>query len=74
MATAHVLATEYGVTGRTKFKTGVGNLSVVPGNHGYEMSLPVFDLEMIDPAPQWVTEFFGNGCIKTFRNFENHYA
>ncbi len=74
LATAHVLATEYGVSGPLSFATNVGELRVTPGADGYGMVLPAFAPEAIAPEPEWVRAFFPGGTKAVFRNFENMFV
>lgn len=74
LATAHVLATEYGQSGTLRFDTQVGRLTVNSGPEGYSMVLPAFAPEALSPEPEWVSALFPNGVRAAFRNFENMFV
>ena len=71
LATAHVLATEYGADGTLSFATQVGELTVSAGTDGYSMVLPAFAPEAIEPQPDWADALFPAGVKAVFKNFEN---
>lgn len=73
LAAAHILVSEYHVSGDIKFTTRVGSLQVSSLADGLQLDLPSFlpepveDIEMPDGL-------FGTPYLKTFRNFENIYV
>lgn len=74
LATAHVLATEYGAAGTMRFATQVGDLTVSAGPDGYSMVLPAFAPEPVSPEPEWVGALFPGGVRAVFKNFENQFV
>ena len=71
LATAHVLATEHGVTGDMVFATRVGDLRVARSPEGYDLDLPGFPPEPLEPSPPLLAEIFAGQPIAAFRNFKN---
>lgn len=73
LATAHVLATEYGVSGEIAFATArVGTLRVRPeGDGAYTLDVPCLAPEPLDPVPGIFQSLFPGGWRAAFRNFEN---
>lgn len=72
LATAHVLATAYGVTGEMTFLTRqVGTIKVRLDVGGYTLDLPAFVPEPLQPVPELLRDLFPQGWLEVFRNFEN---
>lgn len=72
LATAHVLATAYGVAGEITFSTRkVGTIKVRPDAGGYTLDLPAFAPEPLQPLPKLLGDLFPQGWREVFRNFEN---
>ena len=72
LATAHVLATHYGVAGEITFATRkVGTLKVRPDAGGYTLDLPSLAPEPLEPMPDLLRDLFPRECADAFRNFEN---
>lgn len=72
LASAHVLATAYGVSGPISFSTrSVGQLTVSPsGDGGYDLDLPVVAAHDLAPSPV-LADLFPDGWADSFRSFEN---
>ena len=73
LATAHILASEYGVTGNLRFATRVGDLHVSHVEGGYRLDLPSFPPQPLGDL-RVPTGIFARGDLATFRNFENIYV
>lgn len=73
LASAHVLATEFGATGPLRFATReVGTLIVTPeGNGRYGMDLPSLPPTPLHSTPGIFATLFPAGWIAACRNFEN---
>jgi predicted PhzF superfamily epimerase YddE/YHI9 len=71
LATAHVLSTEYGVTGDLVFATRVGELRVSRSGPAYQLDLPSFPPEPVEDVPPILAEIFPVEPLAVFRNFEN---
>lgn len=72
LATAHVLATAYGVAGEITFSTRqVGTIKVRPDAGGYTLDLPAFAPEPVEPVPELLRNLFPQGWHTVLRNFEN---
>ncbi len=73
LASAHVLACEYGSTGPIRFTTrNVGTLTVTPlGDKTYRMDLPALPPASLAPVPDIFDTLFPDGWAAAFRNFEN---
>lgn len=74
LATAHVLATEYGATGTMLFETRVGELRVLREDDGYCLSMPRLDPEALEGLPPELDGVFTTPPVAVFRNFENLFA
>lgn len=74
LATAHVLATEYGVTGDLRFDTQVGRLAVSRQDRGYCLDIPAFPPEPLAGIPAELDGVFDQTPVDLFRNFENIFA
>lgn len=62
LATAHVLATAYGVDGEITFSTRkVGTIKVRPEADGYTLDLPAFTPEPLQPTPELLRGLFPQG-------------
>lgn len=72
LAAAHVLSEARGAPMPLRFRTTrVGTLAVGRAPDGrYELDLPRFDPEPLDPPPEFAA-LFPEGYVATFRNFEN---
>jgi predicted PhzF superfamily epimerase YddE/YHI9 len=72
LASAHVLATAYGVSGPISFSTrSVGQLTVSPsGDGGYDLDLPAVAAHDLAPSPV-LADLFPDGWSDSFRSFEN---
>lgn len=71
LATAHVLATEYGATGTMVFKSRIGELRVDHDDNKYRLDVPRLDPQKIALLPQELAGTFKNEPVRIFRNFEN---
>ncbi len=72
LATAHVLATSYGVAGEITFSTRkVGTLKVRPDTGGYTLDVPSLVPEPLEPMPELLRGLFPLGYADAFRNFDN---
>ncbi len=72
LATAHVLATAYGIAGEITFATRkVGTLKVRPDSLGYILDLPCLAPEPLEPVPDLLHDLFPAGYADAFRTFEN---
>lgn len=74
LATAHVLATEYGVETNMEFETRVGLLRVRQHPDGYQMNIPRFRPEPLKSFPIEIADIFGTLAPRPFRNSENIFA
>ena len=74
LATAHVLASEYGVNGTMTFQTRVGSLRVEQQAGSYRLDIPALPPEMLSSLPKELDGVFINAPTKIFRNFENIFA
>lgn len=74
LATAHILATEYGVETSMEFQTRVGALHVGQHADGYQMDIPAFFPEMLESFPPEIADIFGPLAPRPFRNSENIFA
>lgn len=73
LASAHILSSEYGVSGPIRLATReVGTLIVTPeGNGCYGMDLPALPPIPLQDIPGTFATLFPDGWIATCRNFEN---
>ncbi|MEE4211992.1 MAG: PhzF family phenazine biosynthesis protein [Parvularcula sp.] len=71
LATAHVLASEFGVKGTMTFRTRVGLLKVAQREAGYQLDIPALPPEALTQLPKELDCVFENEPAKIFRNFEN---
>jgi len=71
LATAHVLASEYGVNGSITFRTRVGALKVAQQEGGYRLDIPALPPETLSELPRELDGVFKQAPAKIFRNFEN---
>jgi PhzF family phenazine biosynthesis protein len=76
LASAHVLATEYGVEGPIAFATRkVGVLTASPaGRARYALDFPRIDPEPAQELPSGLSALFPAGWTAVFRNFENWFV
>lgn len=74
LATAHVLATEYNVSGPMVFETAVGELRVTRDGDAYCLDIPRLDPEILMTLPPELDGVFVDKPARLFRNFENIYA
>lgn len=71
LAAAHILVTEYGVSGPLSFFTPVGHLKVEVKDDGYLLNLPCIPPEEMTNLPEIISPIFNGQAIFWFRNFEN---
>ncbi|MEF2072163.1 PhzF family phenazine biosynthesis protein [Consotaella aegiceratis] len=71
LATAHVLATEYGIAGDMVFATRVGDLRAAPCTEGYRLDFPCLAPEDWAELPEAVADLFPSGFVRTVRSFDN---
>lgn len=71
LAAAHVLVTEYGITGTLSFSTRIGQLNVDVIENGYLLDLPCIAPERISQLPAVIEPLFRDIAVYYFRNFEN---
>lgn len=71
LATAHILFTEYAISGPITFKTRVGQLNVEVVEEGYLLDLPSLPPEKIPNLPAVIEPLFRDIAQSHFRNFEN---
>ncbi|RCW85217.1 PhzF family phenazine biosynthesis protein [Phyllobacterium bourgognense] len=71
LATAHVLANEFGIEGELVFQTRVGALRVDRKNSAYQLDFPSFPPEPIDEILPLLNEITGGDHLSAFQNFEN---
>jgi len=71
LATAHVLVTEYGITGPLSFSARVGQLKVEVREDGYLLDLPCIPPEEMTQLPEIISPVFNGQAQYWFRNFEN---
>lgn len=74
LATAHVLATEYGAKGTLAFRTQVGPLRVTREGDGYCLDIPRLDPQPLETGSEALEALFTTPPKALFRNFENIYA
>lgn len=74
LATAHVLATEYGVRSAMVFETRVGALHVKREDDAYRLDVPRLDPEHVDALPPELDGVFADPPAVAFCNFENVFA
>lgn len=74
LATAHVLATEYAVSGSMAFETRVGRLRVDRDGDLYRLDIPRLDPKTLDALPSMLDGVFVQPPVAVFRNFENLFA
>jgi PhzF family phenazine biosynthesis protein len=74
LATAHVLASEYGVNGTMTFQTRVGSLRVEQQKGGYRLDIPALPPETLSVLPKELDGVFTIAPTTIFRNFENIFA
>jgi PhzF family phenazine biosynthesis protein len=74
LATAHVLATEYGFSGPMAFETRVGQLRVARDGDLYRLDIPRLNPEALDVLPSALDGVFAQPPVAVFRNFENIFA
>lgn len=74
LATAHVLATEYAVSGPMVFETRVGQLRVDLDGDLYRLDMPRLNPESLDALPSVLDGVFAQPPVAVFRNFENVFA
>ena len=73
LASAHILASEYSITGPIRFTTRkVGALTVTPlGDGAYRMDLPALPPTPLDEVPDIFSTLFPDGWTAACGNFEN---
>jgi PhzF family phenazine biosynthesis protein len=71
LATAHVLASEFKVSGEMAFATHVGEIRVSRSDAGYRLDLPNFPPEPLAELREPIAGLFGGRHVAAFRNFEN---
>lgn len=64
LAAAHILFTEYGITGELNFKTRSGILSAVQSSDGIVLDFPATDVEE-SPLPEDLKPLFSEGVLYT---------
>ncbi|SPH18368.1 putative isomerase YddE [Defluviimonas aquaemixtae] len=76
LASAHVLATEYGAKGPIAFATRkVGELIVIPRADGaYDLDFPALPPDPLNPLPDSLTALFNEMPVAGARNFENFFV
>lgn len=75
LATAHILATEYGASGPMRFRTRAGTLEVALTAGGYRLDMPLLPPRPLEQFPPELDGVFEPGQIADqFRNFENYFA
>ena len=72
LATAHILASEYGASDEMVFSTRVGELRVTQVENSYRLDLPCFTPEPVINIRIPESMFTGK-ALAVFRNFENIY-
>ena len=71
LATAHVLASEYGAAGRMAFHTRMGVLRVTPEARALRLDVPALPPEPVAALHDELAELFVTSPRGIFRNFEN---
>lgn len=71
LATAHILVTEYGISGPLSFSARVGQLKVEVKEDGYLLDLPSIPPEEMAQLPDIIRPVFSDKAQFWFRNFEN---
>lgn len=74
LATALVLATEYGVSGPMAFETRVGQLRVDRDGDLYRLDIPRLNPEPLGVLPSTLDGVFALPPVAVFRSFENIFA
>lgn len=74
LATAHILLTEYGITGDFLFDTQIGPLTVSCADGDYRLDIPAFPPEPLDQLPAALDGVFSIAPLSIFKNFENIFA
>lgn len=74
LATAHVLAAEYGVRGTMTFHTRIGDLRAAKEGDACCIDVPALPPEPLKATPRELDGVFAEPPIDVFRNFENIFA
>jgi PhzF family phenazine biosynthesis protein len=68
LATAHVLATEYAISGNLAFSTLAGVLTVGAHKSGYALDIPTMHYELVGELPQEASPLLGTPNVAVFRS------